>query len=191
MTGPSSTAPATASTVPATAASTVPATAASTATLHQFNADEATARHILDRCLDIDAWVDDLAAGRPYPSIDALLARASEASARISWEQVATALARHPRIGEKSAGSAADADLSASEQAGVHAAEVEELAAGNRAYEARFGHIFLICASGLSGQQMLAALRRRVTNDDETERAVVISELRAIADLRLSKAVTP
>ena len=64
------------------------------------------------------------------------------------------------------------------------------LAAGNLAYEQRFGYIYLICATGLSGEQMLAALRERLTHDDEQERLVVMDELRKIAALRLSKAVS-
>ena len=67
--------------------------------------------------------------------------------------------------------------------------DAAELAAGNLAYEQRFGYIYLICASGLSGEQMLAALRERLTHDDEQEREVVMHELRKIALLRLSKAV--
>lgn len=161
-----------------------------TMTLTGFNAaDKACARGLLESSLDIDAWVDELAAGRPYGSWDALQARASEASAKITWEQVATALARHPRIGEKASG--ADAAQSAGEQAGVQTGQIAEFAIGNRAYEATFGHIFLICAAGLDGDQMLAALRRRITNDPDTEHAIVVSELRKIAHLRLAKAVVP
>lgn len=165
-------------------------------TLDEFNAfPRVQAARILDSCLDIDFWVDELVAGRPYESVRALQARGTEASAKVSWEQVATALARHPRIGEKPAGwgtdAASDAAMSAREQSGVQSSQLSDLAAGNVAYEARFGHIFLICAAGLSGEQMLAALRQRLTNDPETERSVVISELRKIAALRLAAAVAP
>lgn len=157
--------------------------------LATFNtADDATVRPLLDGCLDIDTWVDDVAAGRPYPSRDALLARGSAASETITWPQVASALARHPRIGEKAAG--ADAAQSASEQSGVAANQIDDFAAGNQRYEQRFGHIFLICASGLSGDEMLAALNARMAHDDETEHGVVIAELGKIAHLRLEKAVT-
>ncbi len=160
--------------------------------LAAFNAaDAATVRSVLGGCLDIDGWVDDVALGRPYPTVDALLDRATRASSRVSWPQVAGALARHPRIGEKATGSAADAAQSVSEQSGVGVGEVDAIAAGNRRYEQRFGHIFLICASGLTGAQMLAALDARLANDDEVEHEVVITELRAIAQLRLGKAVTP
>ena len=156
--------------------------------LPTFNAaDDATVRPLLDGCLDITTWVDDVAAARPYPSRQALLDHASAASAVITWDQVATALARHPRIGERASG--ADAARSASEQSGVAAGEHDAFAAANRRYEERFGHIFLICASGRSGTEMLAALEQRLGNDDSTEHDVVIRELRAIAALRLEKAV--
>lgn len=157
--------------------------------LATFNAAaDITVRPLLDGCLDIRTWIDDVAAARPYPTREALLDHAFHASAAITWAQVATALARHPRIGEKARG--ADAAQSASEQAGVVAAEVDDFAVANRRYEERFGHIFLICASGRSGAEMLAALHSRLHNDDDTEHAVVITELRAIARLRLEKAVT-
>ena len=63
----------------------------------------------------------------------------------------------------------------------------QALAEGNLAYERRFGHVFLICASGLSGQDMLDQLRARLGNDTDTERAVVRQELLKIARLRLTK----
>ena len=59
----------------------------------------------------------------------------------------------------------------------------------NAAYEERFGHVFLICATGLSGEQMLAALRRRLDNDEEAERMVAAAELRKITVLRVRKAL--
>lgn len=159
-------------------------------TLDQFNAaDSGAARRILDACLDIERWVIDVDAGRPYPDWNALRARASASADEITWAEVAGALARHPRIGEKATGDAGDVALSASEQAGVADADTAALAAGNLAYEQRFGYIYLICASGLSGAQMVAALRERLTHDDEQERLVVMEELRKIAALRLAKAV--
>ena len=84
-----------------------------------------------------------------------------------------------------------DAALSASEQAGATATDETVLAAGNAAYEQRFGYIFLICATGLTGAQMLAELRDRLTHTDDEERPVVMDELRKIAALRLDKAVMP
>ena len=158
--------------------------------LEQFNAAETVeAREILDACLDIERWVTEVEAGRPYPDGDSLRAAAAHSAEAISWAEVAGALARHPRIGEKATGDAGDAALSAAEQAGVAAADAAALAAGNVAYEQRFGYIYLICASGLSGAQMVAALQERLGHDDEQERLVVMAELRKIAALRLAKAV--
>jgi len=102
-----------------------------------------------------------------------------------------SALVRHPRIGERASGDPGDVALSAAEQSGVSSSDAAALAAGNAAYEERFGYIYLICASGLSGEQMLAALRERLTHDDAAERLVVMDELRKIAALRLAKAITP
>jgi 2-oxo-4-hydroxy-4-carboxy-5-ureidoimidazoline decarboxylase len=158
--------------------------------LDQFNATEsAEVKRILQDCLDIERWVSDVDAGRPYPDWESMRAAAANSADAISWAEVAGALARHPRIGEQATGDADDVALSAAEQAGVTASDAVALAAGNVAYEQRFGYIYLICASGLSGAQMVAALQERLTHDEEQERLVVMQELRKIAALRLAKAV--
>ena len=80
--------------------------------------------------------------------------------------------------------------MSAAEQSGAAAAsdQVRQgLTEGNLAYEKRFGHVFLICASGLSGQEMLTALQARLENDQDAERAVVRAELLKITRLRMTK----
>ena len=158
--------------------------------LDQFNeASTADARNLLGACLDIERWVVEVDAGRPYADRQSLLDTASTSADAITWAEVAGALLRHPRIGEKADGDPGDVALSASEQSGVARSDAEALAAGNLAYEQRFGYIYLICATGLSGEQMLAALQERLTHDDEQERLVVMDELRKIAALRLAKAV--
>jgi 2-oxo-4-hydroxy-4-carboxy-5-ureidoimidazoline decarboxylase len=100
------------------------------------------------------------------------------AYARLTWEDIAAIVAAHPRIGERS---------QTGEQAGVTDEHRPELAAANRAYEQRFGHIFLTCAAGRGGQEMLAELRLRLSNDRETERRVVTRELLKIALLRAER----
>ena len=88
----------------------------------------------------------------------------------------------------------ASAGWSAAEQSGAAAADEavrQGLAEGNIAYEKHFGHVFLICASGLSGQEMLNQLRTRLKNDPQTERAVVRQELLKITQLRLAKLLSP
>jgi 2-oxo-4-hydroxy-4-carboxy-5-ureidoimidazoline decarboxylase len=61
-----------------------------------------------------------------------------------------------------------------------------ELAAGNQAYEDRFGHIYLVCATGRSARELLGILRGRLGHDPDQERAVVRAELIKINDLRLA-----
>ena len=92
--------------------------------LEDFNAlPEAEARTQVATCLDVPRWVDTVLAGRPYADLDALLAVASIA-AELDDEELETALARHPRIGER-AGAGHDAAFSAKEQSGVDQSDAE------------------------------------------------------------------
>jgi 2-oxo-4-hydroxy-4-carboxy-5-ureidoimidazoline decarboxylase len=132
-------------------------------------------------------WVAELVAGRPYRSLDRLLAASDAAAAALGWPDVEEALAAHPRIGARIGEEAA---WSRGEQAGAAgaAADVQAgLAAGNAEYEARFGHVFLICAAGRSGAEMLAELRARLGHSAADEQQVVRRELGAIARLRLAR----
>lgn len=161
----------------------------------EFNAligDEAARQ--LSACCAAPGWVAALVAGRPYPARSDLLTASDAAFARLGWPDVARALAAHPRIGERAAGASREAGWSRREQSGVAGAGGDTLAAladGNREYERRFGHTFLICASGRSADEMLAALRARLGNDVATERAVVHDELRKITRLRLERLLAP
>jgi 2-oxo-4-hydroxy-4-carboxy-5-ureidoimidazoline decarboxylase len=135
-------------------------------------------------------WVAGLVGGRPYRSLDALLAASDAAIAGLGWADVEEALAAHPRIGERAAGAGQEAAWSRGEQAGAQAAGADvqaALAAGNAEYEARFGHVFLICAAGRSGAEMLAELRARLANEPGGEQQVVRRELGLIARLRLAR----
>ncbi len=120
-----------------------------------------------------------MAAGRPYASAEAAELATDTVFETLSWPDVLEAMDAHPRIGARVAGA------SAAEQSGVGDASRAELAAGNADYERRFGHVFLICASGLSGEQMLAALRQRLANDELAERTAATEELRKITVLRV------
>jgi 2-oxo-4-hydroxy-4-carboxy-5-ureidoimidazoline decarboxylase len=157
-------------------------------TIAQFNRlPDADARTLLQSCLAVSRWVDSLAAGRPYADIAAVLAAARSAAPELTASEVDAALARHPRIGER-ADAGHDADFSRREQAGVDPADEAvrgQLAAGNRAYEDRFGRVFLIRAAGRSSADILAELRRRLRNDAAAEEAEVADQLREIAVLRL------
>jgi 2-oxo-4-hydroxy-4-carboxy-5-ureidoimidazoline decarboxylase len=158
--------------------------------LPAFNAmPDGQAREVLLGCCRAAGWAGKLAAGRPYPSLDSLLA---EAAAALTDEDVTEALTGHPRIGD--AGAGRHSAWSRGEQAGVSGAGdavLAELAAGNRAYEERFGHIYLVCAAGRSAPELLAILRDRLGHDPETEREVTRGELRGINRLRLGRLIGP
>ncbi|GAA3981241.1 2-oxo-4-hydroxy-4-carboxy-5-ureidoimidazoline decarboxylase [Actinomadura viridis] len=141
-------------------------------------------------CCASRRWAAGVAAGRPYADAEALRSASDAFLAALDWADVEEALAAHPRIGERARGAGREASWSRGEQSGMDAAEAavrESLAAGNRRYEERFGHVFLICATGLGAGDMLAALERRLGNDAAAERAVVREELGKIVRLRLDK----
>jgi 2-oxo-4-hydroxy-4-carboxy-5-ureidoimidazoline decarboxylase len=143
---------------------------------------EDDARRALLACCAAPRWVEEVAAGRPYRSIEALHAAAEAA---LTDADVADGLAGHPRIGERTAD-----QRSRREQRGVAGASTEVLAAlaeGNREYERRFGHVYLVCATGRDADQLLGLLRDRLGNDPDTERAVVRGELVAINRIRLDR----
>ena len=158
--------------------------------LHLFNtAPAGQLRPTLLACCDVPRWADVVLAGRPYADAPALMHAADKAGGAFTSEEIERALAAHPRIGEQAGGEAAEAVWSRREQSGVatDAATLRALAEGNRAYEERFGRVFLICATGLGAEDVLTALRTRLTNDPATEELVVADELRRIALLRLER----
>jgi 2-oxo-4-hydroxy-4-carboxy-5-ureidoimidazoline decarboxylase len=153
-------------------------------TLAAFNAapaDEALAT--MRACCASARFAAAMAAGRPYPSADAAAAAVEAVFATLTWDDVREAMDGHPRIGARVSGQ------SAAEQSGVADETRAALAAGNAAYEERFGHVFIICATGLSGEEMLATLRMRLDNDEQSERLVAAAELRKITVLRVRKAL--
>ncbi len=158
--------------------------------LDTFNTmPETEAQELLVRCLAVRRWADDVLGGRPYTDTAALLDAAARHAATLTDEELDEALAGHPRIGERP-GAGHDAGFSEREQSGVDARDAtvaERLAEGNRAYEERFGHVFLIRASGRDAEEILAELERRSANDEGTERAETIGALRQIAVLRLEQ----
>jgi 2-oxo-4-hydroxy-4-carboxy-5-ureidoimidazoline decarboxylase len=142
----------------------------------------------LKACCAATTWGATVIAGRPYRDRAAILAAADAASRALSWDGVVTSLAAHPRIGERAAGDSREAAWSRTEQSAAgDGGDGAALIEANRAYEEKFGHVFLIFASGRSQAEILAAARERLGNDEETERAIVADELRKIARLRLER----
>ena len=139
---------------------------------------------VLLGCCSAPGWARRVAARRPFGSVDDLLAAAAAAWAAREPGELEAAMAGHPRIGERGLSA-----QSRQEQSGVGSdpGVVEALREANAAYEDRFGHVFLICATGLSGEQMRAALEERLRNDPATEQAVATAELEKITLLRVAK----
>lgn len=160
-----------------------------TAWLNELDPD--AARSALRPCCAATGWLDAVVAGRPYPDRAGLLATAARALAGLDWSGVRQALDAHPRIGQApSSGGDTEAAWSRREQSAMDSASDgtrAALVAANRAYEERFGHIFLIFASGRTDTELLAAARSRTDNDEATERAVVRTELGRIVALRLDR----
>jgi len=161
----------------------------SVAGFNALPAAEATRR--LLTCLAVPRWAEEVAGGRPYADLAELTTRSSAAAEELTDDELASALDRHPRIGER-AGAGHDAAFSAREQSAVDHSDEElaaRLAAGNREYEKRFDRVFLIRAAGRSSAEILAELQRRLGNNDETERSETVTQLREIAVLRLEQVV--
>jgi 2-oxo-4-hydroxy-4-carboxy-5-ureidoimidazoline decarboxylase len=157
--------------------------------IEQFNALPAEdSRAALHACCAAPQWIEDVVRGRPYPSRDALTMRSRQALAELDWKGIRQALEAHPRIGQRLASTSREAVWSATEQSGVDAADARTRAAldeANRAYERRFGHAFLIFATGKTDVELLAAARERVNHDVSDERLTVRAELEKIVILRI------
>ncbi len=144
------------------------------------------ARQELLACCSSERWAIEVASGRPYASAEELLASSDAAMAGLAPADLEQALAGHPRIGDRRG---AD-ERSRREQAGVLGADqatIQALAEGNEEYERRFGHIYLVCATGRDAADLLALLRERLGNDPETEWGVVRRELGKISRIRLAR----
>jgi OHCU decarboxylase len=146
-------------------------------------------------CCGSRAWARRMAALRPFASPEEV----REAAERVWWglapEDWREAFRSHPRIGEqKGAQPERGARWSAEEQAGVRGAEDAvraALAAGNHAYEARFGHLYIVCATGKGADEMLEILHARLDHDPDTELRVAAGEQAKITRLRLEKLLSP
>lgn len=161
-------------------------------------ASEADARAMLTRCCGSSAWVRGMLERRPFGDDEALVRAAREVWSAATRDDVLEALTHHPRIGasmdELRKRYATTATWSAGEQAGATAADEATLTAlrdGNVAYEARYGHIFVVCATGKSAAQMLALLQARMHHEPAEELAIAAAEQGKITEIRLAKLGIP
>jgi 2-oxo-4-hydroxy-4-carboxy-5-ureidoimidazoline decarboxylase len=148
------------------------------------------AREQLLTCCGSPVWADRMAAGRPYSSARDAVRQSSAIVAILPVPELEAALAGHPRIGEQPADADKSAEFSRAEQSGVSTADEatrRALAEFNTEYERRFGHVYLVAASGRTAPELLALLRARLRNNPLTEWRVVRTELQKINEIRLVK----
>ncbi|KAF3468243.1 2-oxo-4-hydroxy-4-carboxy-5-ureidoimidazoline decarboxylase [Streptomyces sp. Tu 3180] len=157
--------------------------------LARFNAlEESAARAALHAVCASTAWARRLLAARPHATAEDLYAASDAATAELTTADLQEAMAGHPPIGRPEPGD----PVSAREQSGMAGApdglkaEMLEL---NLAYQEKFGHVFLICATGRTGEDMRDAARERLGNAPEREREIVRTELGKINRIRLARLV--
>jgi 2-oxo-4-hydroxy-4-carboxy-5-ureidoimidazoline decarboxylase len=156
--------------------------------------DRAAQQALLD-CCSAPRWAEQMAAARPYASAQDAIRQSSAIVAALTVTDLAEALAGHPRIGERpdaGDGTSQAADWSRREQSGVDADDASTrpaLAGANLEYEQRFGHIYLVCAAGRTGEELLDVLQGRLRNEPEDEWQVVRTELQKINALRLQRLI--
>jgi 2-oxo-4-hydroxy-4-carboxy-5-ureidoimidazoline decarboxylase len=162
-------------------------TSTSTPALARFNAfGTSAAQAALHEVCASSAWGSRLLAGRPYATAEALFAASDAAMAELTADDLAEAMAGHPPIGRPEPGD----PTSSREQSGMAGASDQlkaEMLELNLAYQEKFGHVFLICATGRTGEQMRDAVRERIGHTPEQEREIVRTELGKINRIRLTR----
>lgn len=165
--------------------------------LNSLSADEA--KDELLQCCGSRHWAGQMADERPFSDPEELRERAANIWWSLDSHDWLEAFRSHPKIGEnkptaspvnKDQLHSGDRKWSEQEQAGVCNAKeetMEYLAQLNREYEAKFGYIFIVCATGKSSEEMLTILRERLENDETKELPLAAAEQAKITDLRLKK----
>ena len=144
-------------------------------------------------CCGASAWVQGMLDRRPFTTLAVMLHVADEVWWSLTPDDWREAFDHHPRIGETTAAASQSTQArgwSAAEQRGVSVADADvraALAEGNREYERRFGHIYLVCATGKTAGEMLELLQARLRNGPVTELRVAAGEQARITRLRLQK----
>jgi OHCU decarboxylase len=146
-------------------------------------------RQDLIRCCASSRWVERRVARRPFGGFDEMCATADEVWWSLDPDDWREAFAAHPRIGDRTG--AAHTRREQSGTAGADPEVLEALAEGNRAYEQRFDHVFLIDASGRSAGEMLAELQERLDNDPGSELEMAAEQQRRIMRRRLDAMTRP
>jgi len=162
--------------------------------LNSLTAEEAAKE--LRQCCGSRRWAEQMSNHRPYSTLESLITHADQLWWSLTPDDWLEAFRSHPKIGEKKASdkvSAQSSQWSGQEQAGVSSASqdtVDSLESLNRAYEQKFGFIFIICATGKTSEEMLEALQDRLQHDSDTELRLAATEQAKITELRLKKLLT-
>jgi 2-oxo-4-hydroxy-4-carboxy-5-ureidoimidazoline decarboxylase len=147
----------------------------------------------LEACCGSSAWARELALRRPFATEASLRAAADEIWSGLGRDDWMEAFSKHPRIGERKSPPAASVESSAwsaeeqRDAAGSGPVVERALRQANQEYEAKFGRVFIVCATGKSAAEILEILRRRLRHDDGTEWREAAEEQRKITDIRLQK----
>lgn len=156
----------------------------------------AEAESELLKCCGSKNWARRLMSERSFVSLNKLLESADQIWWSLEPRDWLEAFHSHPKIGENKAAAPVTAEAqrwSEDEQSGIRDSAAETIAAlakRNREYEEKFGHIFIVCASGKSSEEMLEILRERLGNNPEEELRIAAAEQAKITQLRLRKLVT-
>ena len=157
------------------------------------NLDKEKAHHLFMQCCTSERWVEKMVAGRPYIDSNSLRQTADRHWNQMTEDDYLQAFEGHPKIGDITSLKAKYAntkELASDEQAGVKQAYDQlmiDLAEDNRAYEEKYGFIFIVCATGKSAEEMLNLLRVRLKNTRHRELEIASEEQRKIFHLRLEK----
>jgi OHCU decarboxylase len=161
--------------------------------LNSLGASEA--ENELLKCCGSNNWARRMASERPFASLKKLLDSTDQIWWSLEPRDWLEAFHSHPKIGEKKAAAATTVEAqrwSEDEQSGIRNSAQQTMAALaelNRAYEERFGFIFIVCASGKSSEEMLAILRARLENPAGMELRIAAAEQAKITQLRLRKLI--
>jgi allantoicase len=157
------------------------------------NLQREKAREALLDCCGSQMWVEQMLQRMPFPDLAYVLDTADKTWAALDPSDWMEAFRHHPPIGGKMAEqtqSAKSKRWSKGEQAAASKGSSQTVAAlahGNEEYFARFGHVFLICATGKTSEEILASLRLRLPNDPGVELRMSAEEQRKITRIRLEK----
>lgn len=159
--------------------------------LNRLSEEDATAA--FTQCCAAQRWVERMVIDRPFESLPEMLEISDRVWEECDFDDYLEAFEGHPRIGDVESLAkkyASTKGWAGGEQSGVNGADravLERLADGNKSYEEKFGHIFIVCATGKSAAEMLALLEARMENPPEYEINVAAEEQNRITRLRLKK----